>query len=686
MKKLLYPIILLSFLSSYSDDSTLVDTTIITEDITPKDSLEVLDSTHQDSSISSDYKTSKLKEQKEKALKDSVEFERKKASTVLRNTLEKGIMTIQPTQVDSIITYDKIYPHQVMQTDGLNFSDVLNKNPQFLPVFRNITSCYNNSLYWGIPIPILDLKSSDEMVTEYPYRVPYAERFSPKEVYSVELESDEIKPNLFPQNFLVPHTSFLWEGGIRGFKANMLNVRFTRPMSERVQLGVFTNYQHLDRKNYSHDNGNINSFYKGIYKNPFDAPMKLVSDTGTNPYTNEFAASAKLLYTAPKGSKTRFSYSYSDLRNDIPKVVTDTTDSSAILWKEDINYIHRLKGSLTDFKLNSKIYVNGQLFLTQHKNRLYPTHFNDNLGYQGNKLSAGGGLKPYILINEKDTASIKFTAQRDATERYSTQRFISQDIRATAEYFKNYSFGIFNGNASLEAGGIFIKMNDKRETKHHIAFNSDINIGKQRLSLNASSTVMPPQIPFDTEIPIIPGYLVDSYYSFGGDLLLNKGPHSVLLGYKGIRNLKARTDSLFWSPGLPPYKTAPNNFIFAPSIFTGKKVSLSSTWIFADSKPYVKSKSSLLFHIHKKGRVQHTFLSFDFMYWSQKDSTLFAPTDNGEWYREVYDINFHATVQIKTFRLYYKVDNFINRQNTYIPGFYMPGLILRWGFNWQITG
>lgn len=667
----------------HSDDTLTVDSTVIVDSTQSKDTL-IESKDIQSTDSLNDIRTTKLKAQKEKAYKDSVEFERKRAATVLRNTLEKGIMTIQPEMPDSIITYNSVLPHQVMQTDGLNFSDILNKNPQFLPVLRNLTSSYNNSLYWGIPVPILDIRSTGELVSEYSYRVPYAEKFSPKEVFSIKLSGNEINTDLFPQNFLVPQTSILWEGGISGFNSNMLNVRFTRPMTERLQLGIFTNFQHLNRRNYSHNNGQISNFFKDVYRN-FKVPTEFVSDTGTNPYTNEFIAAAKLYYLTEKKSKLRFSYSYSDQRNDIPTSSIDTSnDSSSILWKEDINYIHRLKASLTELKLYNNLYVNTQLFLTQHKNRFYPILYNDQFGYKGDKLSAGGGLKPYLLVNNEDTLSLKFTAQRDETERYSRQRFISQDVRLTGGYFKNYSLGKLSGNASLEAGGIFIKMNDKRESKHHLKLNTNLKLGNQKLSLNAASTVMPPQVPFDPQNSIQPGDLVDSYYSFGGDLLLRKGINSVMLGYKGIRNLKERTDSLFWSPGLPPYKTAENNFILAPSLFTGRKVSLSSTWIFADSKPYLKSKSSLLFHIHKKGRVQHTFLSFDFMYWSERDSVDFG----GEkyWGREIYDLNFHATVQIKTFRLYYKVDNIINRQNTFVPGFNMPGLILRWGFNWQITG
>lgn len=683
MKQYLYFIIFLISTTIYSADTLAVSDTsaIQLNDTIASDSTSLTSNYTNKDQVS---KQAKIKAQKEKVLKDSIEFEEKKIATILRNTLEKGIMTIQPQLPDSIISYHEVLPHQVMQTDGLNFSDVLNKNPQFLPVLRNLTSSYNNSLFWGIPTPILTIRPNDELISAYPYRVPYNERISPKEIYAIKIRGNEIQAELFPQDFLVPHTSLLWEGGIRGFRSNMLNVRFTRPMTENIQLGIFTNYQHLNRKKYSHTVGDIDGFYKGIY-DPLETPREFMSDTGTNPYTNEFIASAKMLYIAPKGSKVRFSYSYSDTRNDIPLSQLDTTNSTdTILWKEDINYIHRIKASVTELKLNDKLYIKSQLFLTNHKNRLSPIEYYDKWQYKGEKLSTGGGIKPYLLISENDIASIEFTAQRDATTRYNHQDYISQDIRLLGKYSKNYQLGKIAGNASLEAGGIFVKLNDKRENNPHLAFWGEAYLGNQRLSINAANTILPPQVTFDSENSITPGDLVDSYNSFGADLFLNKGCHSVLLGYKGVRSLKERSDSLYWSPGIMPYKTAGNNFILAPSFFTGKKVSLSSTWLFTDSKPYIKSKSSLLFHIHKDGRVQHTFLSFDLMYWSKRDKAEFAGVD--KWNREVWDVNFHATVQIKTFRLYYKIDNILNRQNTFVPGFYLPGLTLRWGFNWQITG
>ena len=41
-----------------------------------------------------------------------------------------------------------------------------------------------------------------------------------------------------------------------------------------------------------------------------------------------------------------------------------------------------------------------------------------------------------------------------------------------------------------------------------------------------------------------------------------------------------------------------------------------------------------------------------------------------------------AAFQFHSFRLFMRVDNVLNRKFAYVPGYFMPGLTFRWGFNW----
>ena len=113
-------------------------------------------------------------------------------------------------------------------------------------------------------------------------------------------------------------------------------------------------------------------------------------------------------------------------------------------------------------------------------------------------------------------------------------------------------------------------------------------------------------------------------------------------------------------------------------------LSMSSQWLFADKKPYVKSKSIVSFHLNRAGRTQHLFLDLGFDYWSERDSIFYGGFDT--WNRPIVDLHLKTAVQIKSFRLFYKIDNIFNSRFAYVPGYYMPGLVFRWGFNWLIQG
>ena len=71
------------------------------------------------------------------------------------------------------------------------------------------------------------------------------------------------------------------------------------------------------------------------------------------------------------------------------------------------------------------------------------------------------------------------------------------------------------------------------------------------------------------------------------------------------------------------------------------------------------------------------------MYWSPRTPVEFAGRTWGT--APIIDIGTVVTAEIKQFRLYWKVDNILNRNNAYLPGYEMPGIIFRWGFSWTIA-
>jgi hypothetical protein len=60
--------------------------------------------------------------------------------------------------------------------------------------------------------------------------------------------------------------------------------------------------------------------------------------------------------------------------------------------------------------------------------------------------------------------------------------------------------------------------------------------------------------------------------------------------------------------------------------------------------------------------------------------------DYPHWERSIHDVSIKLSAEIETFRIFWKIDNILNRANSYIPAYVMPGLIFRWGFSWNILG
>jgi hypothetical protein len=71
-------------------------------------------------------------------------------------------------------------------------------------------------------------------------------------------------------------------------------------------------------------------------------------------------------------------------------------------------------------------------------------------------------------------------------------------------------------------------------------------------------------------------------------------------------------------------------------------------------------------------------------YWGPRDALIYA--GDGSWSREIDNLSFKAAVQIKTFSLFYKADNILDRSFAYVPGYRMPGITFRWGLQWLIPG
>jgi hypothetical protein len=331
--------------------------------------------------------------------------------------------------------------------------------------------------------------------------------------------------------------------------------------------------------------------------------------------------------------------------------------------------------------------LKAEAVLQSSVNRLEPITDESTL-QRGENLKYAGAAMPYVTFNtfgEKDTLSIHFSTERGELIRYNGSKLTTHNTRSALNYVNNFSFNAYKGALMGRGGYVFVKLNGELEL-YPLWKASLLNaVAGQELRLFALQDILPPCIPFDTtKFLIMPGYLVDVYQSMGAELQLRFNKVGLLLGSCLVNGVSKSSVEKVWPDGIPPYEESRWVFTAAPSFGRWHGLSGISQWMFSEKRPFIKSKSVLSCDINRTGKALHLIFDLGFDYWSEREYLYYGGIDT--WNRPIYDLHLKTTAHIKTFRLFYKIDNLFNRKIAYLPGYYMPGLVFRWGFNWLIQG
>lgn len=622
--------------------------------------------------------------ERDSLIQDSIQKAQHRDLYTKTNTYYREIYQQYPRTIDSLHNPLVLYPFQIFQTDGMNLFDIIHSHPSFTTVPITLASNLNRFLFYGLPAEHVSIYPDYSMFEHYIDPTVGPNLFSAAETKNLRFSiPGNIFYNLQPSSLTKGETSILWESGV--FKENILNIRFARPFAKNFQFGIFSNYQHFRRDDYFHGAG-IYSFYRPIYEN-IGLDSSYVSGRGTNPLTSEHVSSVRMSWTAKNGTETRLSYKYADLHNDLATeyfTITDTTETSWLAWEKRSHYDHCVSANVTSFPVTKKLKINAETLLRKSVNRVDSIIYSNNNAGRGEGLLTGGAIAPWYLLSKDDTISIRFSTQREERFRYNKSKWVTHYTRTAIKYINNYKLKNFNGSLGGTFGYAFVKLNDKLEYIPLGKIFLSNTIGNQSLRIFALQDILYPNVPYDTIFHILPGHLTDRYQSVGAEGLFRYKKLGLLLGTCLIKNIDSASVVKAWPNGIPPYKEPKWVFMVTPLFGKWYGLSFSSQWLFSEKKPYIKSKSTLSSHINRKGKTSHLFFDLGFDYWSERDSIHYAGIDT--WHRPILDLHLKTAVQIKTFRIFYKVDNIFNSNFAYVPGYYMPGLIFRWGFNWLIQG
>jgi hypothetical protein len=657
--------------------------------------------------------------------RDSAEIDSIKTSLLKKLVQQNRPLFEHPKTAKGLFSPLKLSSYQLTRSDYFTWPDVMATSSEFSSLYITPRSHLNRTLFRGYLLP---LKNSDMSVLTG----IYSATLPPIDIEPVEVKGGVINPDgsidatLHTGKKITPQLHMLMETGL--FGGNSLDIRFVRNLSRNLTIGVYSSFRELDRKEYNHSSGTMGNFVTDIVNNTGDSwDKERQAASGINPHSQSQITTVNLQWK--KKSTVNVSYNYSDLRHDLiyenPRhIIADTVSDTVInydtlygntaldtVWYKNADYKSQLNFS-GNLPFTDKL---GGAFMgeiTKNDNRLNPLNTQylltsdkktGEISYQG----ASG--EAYFTPFGGDTITIMCGVNRTATRRYD-QKIVRHF--QTNLLVKNRVEKVGNSSTYLDIDGGLSIFSGYDSVQIHPVFSAtgSYNIGGITAQAWYKENIAPVVTSFDTAVGYSKNDLANIYRSFGGKIYLESGLFGITAGYSNIFGLKESTVKSYWYDQRLPYENPGQVFSFAPSFGEWHGISAISSWFISDELPNFRSTSSLRFHFNKPGRTRHLYLNFLYNYWSEQGYSDFGLHPESDWNNQVdgtndqfvesndvdkdfknwgfaiHDVGFKITAETKAFRLFWKMDNILNRNHSYLPGYPMPGTIFRWGFAWTISG
>jgi hypothetical protein len=452
-------------------------------------------------------------------------------------------------------------------------------------------------------------------------------------------------------------------------------------------LNIFSNYRYFEGKRFDHESNDMVVFYE-----IFRSDTSTIMNRGYNPLTDEHALGGALLRTNADSSTLRASFSYGKFQNEYA-LNTPAQSLDRLNWALLDRRIYRFDAALLDKQI-------GRIWRADIKtafvNEALKTSYRPDTTLVNGRGVSGNFMIDADFVTTKNAGLSLESMVRNIEFYNGTDKLFSENH---AELFYTHRF---SPGAALHAraGAMVSPYRDTTYSRPDTADGLPMPIVKTAFAAIPTGSAAFEFLSRDSSARLSVfaerGYLIacPDYDSeryeplgwagfntvIGAEGQIRSRYLGLLAGYRRYAGSYALRE--VWPEGFPPYLQPANVFIIAPWASRYRGFSLLSRAIIADTRPYLKAAANLSYIVQPKG-MAHTFeteLGFD--YWSERDPFRFAGYTG--WNEPVYDLNLKVTAHIKTFRLFYKVDNLLNLRQAYVPGYFNPGLTFRWGINWFI--
>jgi hypothetical protein len=573
----------------------------------------------------------------------------------------------------------------IYRSDASSTSEMLADNPFLVSIPFGLANSLNRTLYFGNTAPITNIRIGK--IIANPVRNPFqgTDQYFLSSLAEVNLEPGTLVFSSPSGQFSTPEVHIFWENGV--FKENNLNVRFSRPLTENLTAHIYSNYRFFNGQIYSHQGNDVFDFFSN-FQDSSD-----LSNKGYTPLVNEHLTGAGFDWTR---NEHHFSLTaqYGEFNNEISlDTFSNSPDKSPekAINAKYFRYPFSLTGTAT-VPISEKLFsIIEAAFRNEPMKRISASNETGAVRpfrKDANFTDIDGTVKSGFLLNNNDSAGLIYSAYVTRQTLYNDSLRNAQQHSPSLFYSKKFHLKGLQGNISIDGGVILSSFRNSLFADPHFNLNAQIGSDKSIYRIFVNQDLLPLIASPDTQLlatpDSLPGYEFENtrYFRAGTELFHRWNKFNLTLGYQYVSKIDSASVAHAWPLGIAPYQQPRSTFIIAPAFLQSEKLAFYANAMISDSKPYIKAFGKITYTTHPFNTSEFIDVSLYADYWSERDLVEFAGKTN--WNKPVLHPGLEIAAHIKTFRLYYKVDNFLNRQFAYVPGYYNPGITFRWGFNWFI--
>jgi len=603
---------------------------------------------------------------------DTTARQLRRDSLVTAEHHRKGIF--QPYS-DSFTT-TSVTSRTIFTSDATSWYDLRELRRNYSTARTGIAHSFNRLQFMGNTAPLRTFFAGMSLIPSTP-KSPYSAEFAQApQIYSSASFATNGMLSFEANSDLVvsPETFIFWENGV--FDENTLSFRSTRLVGRSLQMSIFSHNQYFKNMKFSHDGNDIYTLFSTI-----SSDTSLLSDRGYNPLVKEFTSGMDITWQG--NDATLFSrITYRDCSDEIP-LNRPFTDGHPVHQK--LTQYPLMLQTRYSYTPSPSSYINAETRIVSNRQIINRTTTGTNQLSLPQRIKLQttdftGSFRAGIALHHGDSTDITGTINRYTTGVPDSVSLTTYNFHPELRYAHSLSTMLPNGAATLKLGTDLFT--NKHDTAIGLTWSASTTA---RLFANQCALYVEQNIDhyyphFDS---LDAGILLhDSYLRAGLSIERTMKFAVAQIGYQYYLDPDIAGIARTWINGTPPYEQPQSVLLLAATVGRLRGIGIDSRILLSDTKPYVKLQYALSYLVFPQLNKESVELSLGVDYWSSRNMVTFA--GDSLWHREILDVNFKTTVHIKSFRMFYKIDNLLNRKFSYLPGYFAPGITFRWGFSWFI--